>query len=126
MNIMTDEPKAKNEETKNGAPHTFAEELNVAGNQLLERVQELIKEGNIRRLSIVDSSGRTLIELPLTLGVVGGASLAVFAAPLAAVAAIAALVTRARIVIERYENPADARQEQPSVTDTKDEDKPQG
>jgi uncharacterized membrane protein len=124
---MTDEPKAKNEETK-GAPHTFAEELNVAGNQLLERVQELIQQGNIRRLSIVDSSGRTLLEVPLTLGVVGGAGVAIFAPFIAAVGAIAALVTRVRIVIERYEDPADAKHESgPSVADVnKDEDKPQG
>ncbi len=122
---MTDEPKAKNEE-KSESPRTFAEELNVAGSQLLERIQELIQQGNIRRLSIVDSSGRTLLEVPLTLGVVGGAGVAIFAPFLAAVGAIAALVTRVRIVVERYEDPADAKHEaKPSVADVKDEDKPQ-
>ncbi len=123
---MTDEPKAKNEETKSGSPRTFPEELNVAGNQLLERIQELIQQGNIRRLSIVDASGRTLLEVPLTLGVVGGAGVAIFAPFLAAVGAIAALVTRVRIVVERYEDPTDAKSEPGKTVVDVNEDKPEG
>ncbi|MBX3086239.1 MAG: DUF4342 domain-containing protein [Anaerolineae bacterium] len=100
-------------ETPTTAPHTFAEELSVAGNQLLERLQSLLQEGNIRRLIIKDgNTDRTLLEVPLTLGVVAGAGLLVFIPPfLAAVGAIAALVANVRIVIERYSNPEDADKE---------------
>lgn len=103
---MTDEEKPKRD-----MPRTFAEELSVAGSQLVERLQELVRQGNIRRLILRDQHGRTLLEVPLTLGVVGGASVALFAPFLAAVGAIAALVSRINIVIERYEDPADAAHE---------------
>lgn len=103
---MTEETKPKND-----APNTFAEELNVAGSQLVERLQDLVRQGNIRRLILRDQHGRTLLEVPLTLGVVGGAGVALFAPFLAAVGAIAALVTRINIVVERYENPEDADHE---------------
>lgn len=114
---MADEPKVKTDEKK---PRTFAEELSVAGSQLLERIQELVQQGNIRRLIIKDGTGRTLLEVPLTLGVVGGAGVVIFAPFMAAVGAIAALVARVHIVIERYENPKDAEDEQgPSIIDVK-------
>jgi len=96
---MTDENKPKR-----NVPRTFAEELSVAGSQLLERLQELVRQGNIRRLILRNQQGRTLLEVPLTLGVVGGASVALFAPFLAAVGAIAALISHVHIVIERYED----------------------
>lgn len=108
---MSEEMKPKHD-----APKTFAEEMNVAGSQLVERLQELVRQGNIRRLILRDQHGRTLLEVLLTLGVVGGAGVALFAPFLAAVGAIAALVTRIQIVIERYENPADAAQESSGPT----------
>lgn len=109
---MSEEMKPKNE------MKTFAEELNVAGSQLLSKVQELVQQGNIRRLSILDGNGRVLIEVPLTLGVVGGATVVIFAPWLAAIGAIAALVSKVRILVERYENPDDAASEAgPSVVD---------
>ena len=95
-----------------GSPRSFYEEISVAGNQLVERLNALVAEGNIRRLIIKDSSGRTLLEVPLTLGVVAGTSVAFFAPFLAAIGAIAALVAQVQIVIERYENPDDAAKEQ--------------
>lgn len=73
------------------------EEFKVNGDQLLAKVKQLIKEGNIRRLIIKDKAGKTLIEAPLTLGVVGIA----LAPILAAIGAIAALVTECSIVVER-------------------------
>lgn len=109
MNALT---TSESEDT-NAAPRTFAEELSVTGNQLLERLQSLIQEGNIRRLIIKDgNTDRTVIEVPLTLGVVAGAGLLVFVPPfLAAVGAVAALIANVRVVIERYENPEDADKE---------------
>jgi hypothetical protein len=73
------------------------EEFTVNGEELLAKVKSLINEGNIRRIIIKDESGKTLVELPLTIGVVG----AILAPMLAAVGAIAALVTKCTIVVER-------------------------
>lgn len=76
---------------------THQEEFKVSGEDLLRKVKELIQEGNVRRIIIKHKDGRTLVELPLTIGVVG----ALIAPPLAAVGAIAALVTECSIVVER-------------------------
>lgn len=75
------------------------EEFTVNGEELLAKVKSLLKEGNIRRIVIKDMDGKTLVEFPVTLGVIG----AVFAPMLAAVGAIAALVTKCTIVVERRE-----------------------
>jgi hypothetical protein len=75
----------------------WTEELKVQGDALLGKVKELAHEGNVRRIIIKDSQGKTLIEVPLTLGVVG-----VLVAPVAAaVGAIAALAAEYSIVVER-------------------------
>lgn len=71
----------------------------VRGEELLKKVKELIREGNIRKISILDKKGRVVMVLPLTLGVVG----AVLAPPLAAVGAVAALLTECTIKVEREE-----------------------
>jgi hypothetical protein len=73
------------------------EEFKVSGEGLLARVKELVREGNIRRVAIRNEQGKTLIDIPLTLGVVG----AIVAPQLAAVGAIAALVTDCTIVVEK-------------------------
>lgn len=74
------------------------EEFKVNGEDLLKKVKSLIAEGNIiRRIIIRNKENKSIVELPLTVGVVG----AVLAPPLAAVGAIAALVTECTIVVER-------------------------
>jgi hypothetical protein len=103
--------------TQNTPPRTFYEEMSIAGNQLVERLETLIKEGNIRRLILKDSNGRVLLEMPLTLGVVAGAGVAMWAFPLAVLGAAAAFLARVQLVIERYENPADAEREQAATPD---------
>ena len=75
----------------------YTEEFKVNGEELLKKVKSLINEGNVRRITVKNKDGKTIVELPLTLGVVG-AALAPF---LAAVGAIAALVTECTIVVER-------------------------
>ena len=75
------------------------EEHKVRGENLLAKVKEIIHEGNVRRITIRDEDGKELIEVPLTLGVVG--TLLLPAA--AALGAIAALVTNCSIVVEREE-----------------------
>jgi hypothetical protein len=66
----------------------------------LKRVKQLVAEGNIRSITIKDRNGKVLVQLPLTLGVVG----ALLAPALAAVGAIAALVTECTISVEREIN----------------------
>lgn len=73
------------------------ETFKVNGEELLKKVKDLIKEGNIRKITIKNKEGKTLIILPLTLGVIG----AVLAPTLAAVGAIAALVTECTVSVER-------------------------
>ncbi len=81
-------------------PKAKREEIHVNGEQLLAKVKQLINEGNVRRIIIKNKEGKTLIELPLTIGVVG----VVLAPALAAVGAIAALVTECSIIVERDED----------------------
>ena len=73
------------------------EEFRVVGEELLTKIKNLIKEGNIRRVIIKDKEGKVLFEIPLTFGVVG----ALIAPQLAAIGAIAALLTEATIVVEK-------------------------
>jgi len=76
---------------------TKEESFKVDGAMLVQKVKELIKEGNVRSIKILNEDGRELIVIPLTLGVVG----ALLAPVLAAVGALAALVTECTIVVER-------------------------
>ena len=69
------------------------------GDDLVAKVKEIIHEGNVRRIIIKDDEGKTLIEVPLTLGVVGAVLIPVWAA----IGAIAALVTKCSIVVQRTE-----------------------
>jgi hypothetical protein len=75
------------------------EEYRVDGGQILEKIKDLIHQGNIRRIIVKNEGGETLIEIPLTLGVVGAALLPVFAA----VGALAAVAARCIIVVEKVE-----------------------
>ena len=75
------------------------ERYRVAGEKLLSKVKELLQEGNVRRITIKNDEDKTLIEIPLTLGVVGAAIFPVWAA----VGAIAALVTDCSIEVERHD-----------------------
>lgn len=73
------------------------EEFRVNGEELLAKIKKLIHEGNIRRVIIKDKDGKTILEIPMTLGVVG----VLIAPQLAAVGAIAALVAEATVVVEK-------------------------
>ena len=77
------------------------EEFKINGEDLLKKVKALIAEGNVRRISIRNKDGKNIVEFPLTVGVVG----AIIAPVLAAVGAIAALVSECTIVVEREELP---------------------
>ncbi len=89
---MTDAPRTDSSEEKN-----FTEEIKTTGKELTNKVKELVKEGNVRKISIKDKDGNVILSIPLTIGVIG----AVLAPILAAVGAIAALVTECTISVER-------------------------
>ena len=91
---------------------SHTQEFSVDGDQLLAKVRELVHEGNVRRLTIKNDEGRIMLELPLTIGVIGAALLPVFAA----IGALAALATRCTIVVEREVEPSAATPE-PTTAD---------
>lgn len=95
---------------------TTMETIQATGGQILDTVKNLIHEGNVRRITI-KQDGRTIVELPLTIGAVG-----VLAAPwLAAVGAIAAVVSRCTIEVER-EDAGDGSAEASVAEDSADDD----
>jgi hypothetical protein len=79
------------------------EEFVVSGDALIAKLKELLHEGGIRRLSLQNEEGKTLIEVPLMLGVAGAVAGAIMAPVWAAIGTIAALVVKLRIVVERVE-----------------------
>lgn len=81
------------------------EEFRVSGEAVLAKVKELVREGNVRRITIKNEEGRTLIEIPLTVGVIGTVLLPVWAA----IGAIAALAANLTLAVER-------RAESPTTT----------
>lgn len=101
-----------NEERRNGpdtgerasAARTFTEEFRVSGERVVEKVKELLREGNVRRITLKNDEGKTLIEIPLTLGVIGTLLLPVWAG----IGAIAALVANLTIAVEKVVPAGDA------------------
>jgi hypothetical protein len=81
---------------------TWYESIKVEGGQLVDKVAQLIREGNVRRI-VIRQGDRSIAEFPLTVGVVG----AMFAPVLAAVGALAALIGDCSIEVERVEQQAD-------------------
>lgn len=75
------------------------EEFRVNGEELIGKIKNLLNEGNIRRITIKNKEGKTVFEIPLTFGVVG----ALIAPQLAAIGAIAALLTEATVVVEKVD-----------------------
>lgn len=96
---MTEQNNNENEDKK----RTMTEEVEVAGSQLVERIQEIVRQGNVRRLVIRSADDRVLLETSLTVGAVAGGAIALMpgGVPLAVLAVIAAAVARVRIEIIR-------------------------
>ena len=79
----------------------FKEEFRVKSEELVEKVKQLIHEGNVRRLIIKDEEGKVYLEIPVTFGLIG----ALIAPMLAAVGAVAAMVANLKIEVVRNEEP---------------------
>ena len=86
------------------------EEFRVKGEELVEKIKQLIHEGNVRRLIIKDEEGKVYLEIPVTFGVIG----ALIAPMLAAVGAVAAMVANLKVEVIRTEEPAKENKEKES------------
>jgi len=86
-------------EEKKCEEKTRTEEFRVNGGEILNKIKEILHEGNVRRIILKDEHGKTFLEIPLTVGVVG----ALVAPILAAVGAIAALASNLTIVVEKID-----------------------
>lgn len=93
---------------------TFTEEIEILGDQLVQKVKDLLAEGNVRQVRIKASDGDIVLETPLTIGVVAGGAVALAAPWLAILGVIAALVTHVTVEIVR------------EIDETSDDDKPAG
>lgn len=73
------------------------QEIKVEGKKVVSKVKELIREGNVRKITVKDSKGKVILSLPVTAGVIG----AILVPPLVVVGAIAALLTECTITVVR-------------------------
>ena len=96
--MSNDHEEGKREE------RTWSETIEVAGGELVDRIKDLLRQGNVRRLIIRRESGEVLLEVPLSAGVAVGAVLAWFAPLLAAVGAVSALLAKFKVEIVRQED----------------------
>lgn len=96
-NQTTHEPEEK-------GTRTWKEEIEVTGNQLVDRIKSLVQEGSTRRVIIRASDGDELMTIPLTFGVVAGGLITLAAPLLAALGALAALVTKVKLEVIREES----------------------
>jgi hypothetical protein len=98
---MTDEKKKRE----------IVEELTLKGQDVLERVKELVQQGNVRKLIVRKSDGQQLFELPLTGAVVGASALVVFATPLAFLAGVVAFLAEVKLEVVREVDDDDSEDE---------------
>ena len=91
------------------ANKNFTEEFKVNGNELIDKIKELIHEGNVRRIIIKDEEGKTFLEIPITIGIIG----ALVAPILAAVGAIAVMAAKFTIEVVRSEEPKKEPEKKP-------------
>lgn len=90
-------------EERKEEPGTWTERIEVAGNELVERLNELVQEGNVRRLIIRSPKGDVLLEIPLTAGVAIGGAFTILAPVWAALAALAAALAKVNVEIVRVD-----------------------
>lgn len=96
--------------------HELVEEIRVSGKELVERVREILQEGNVRRMVIINSRDETVFELPLALGVIGVGGAFALAPILSSIAAFAFFAKDVRVIVERK-----PEQENPSIKNELDD-----
>jgi len=97
---VSEQPKEVDRTTEQDE-HTFTEQIEIAASDLVDRTKEIIEEGNVRRIIIRNEEDEVLMEVPLTAGVVVGGAVTIVAPVLAALGALAALLTRVKIEVVR-------------------------
>ena len=107
MSDQENTPQEGNQDPQ-GKKRTRIEELEVTGSALVDRIKELVQDSSTRRVIIKTQDGNELMTVPLTIGVVAGGLVAWAAPLLAAVGALAALVTRVKLEVIREEDENDA------------------
>ncbi len=100
-NALALTPELRNDTGQEVTDNVKTEEFRIHGDELVTKVKALIHEGNIRRIILKNEAGHTLIEIPLTVGVVGGVLSAALFPVLAALGAIGAVVAHLTLVIEK-------------------------
>jgi len=109
----TKEAEIINTETEREADEKVkVEEFKISGDVLVGKVKELLRQGNIRRIILKNESGQTLIEIPMTVGVIGSVISAALFPVVAAVGVIGAMVARLTVVIERIESGQSSQEEE--------------
>ncbi len=103
---MNDQPRKSNSDWK--------EEIFISGSELVDRIRELVAEGNVRRLILRKPDGESLLEIPLTAGVAVGGIVTLMAPVLAAVGALAALIKDFRLEVIRTDQEASDDEEEHS------------
>ncbi len=113
---QTSEPKESalvNTETETETNEKVTvEEFKISGDVLVGKIKELIRQGNIRRIILKNEEGQTLIEIPMTVGVIGSVISAALFPVVAAVGVIGAMVAHLTIVIERIESSQSSKEEE--------------
>ena len=112
-----EEPEMSEEQPQE--PRTIVDEIEVEGRELVARVQELIREGNVRKVRVKDSKGRYLLEIPLTAGVVLGGVIALSSPPMLALSVLAGFV--AKIEVEVIREVPESRLEESADAEKKEE-----
>ena len=85
---------------------TWTEEIEVAGTELIDRIKELVKAGNVRKVVLRTPDNKLLLEIPLTAGAVAGGVVVLVAPVLAALGAMAALLAKVKVQVVRTDQPA--------------------
>lgn len=112
---MNDDPKDQDKGDAKSAWQTFTEEVEVAGHQLVEEINRLVAEGNVRKIQVRSESGDIFLSIPLTAGAVAGGVVALAAPWLAVIAAIAGLVAKVKLEVVRS-GPADQQRPPKDIT----------
>lgn len=96
--------ESNHESAEASSENVTTEEFKISGDALVAKVKDLIHQGNIRRIIIKNENGHTLLEIPMTVGVLGGAVGAVFFPVVSALGVIGAMVAHLTIIVERRES----------------------
>ncbi len=99
--VETPQTDAGQNQSEGKKERTWTEEIEVTGAELVERIKKLIADGNVRRLIIRNEKGESLLEVPLTAGVVVGGVFAIAFPVLAAIGALAALLVNVKLEVVR-------------------------